>query len=165
MTHDYNTRGKKNAGTFKDALKSIEDNLQKSISGLRDYILNIIDVIIQRLQEDNLKLKERVSCLEYKVIQLEIKNNSLEQYGRKNNLEIKGIPTSISDDELEKTAVVILNSINVNLDSSDVEACHKIFRSKDDKPKKTIKSIANRKFCKKASLNRKKFSFYVQFLC
>ena len=165
MTHDYNTRGKKNADTFKDALKSIEDNLQKSISGLRDYILNIIDVIIQRLQEDNLKLKERVNCLEYKVIQLEIKNNSLEQYGRKNNLEIKGIPTSISDDELEKTAVVILNSINVNLDSSDVEACHKIFRSKDDKPKKTIKSIANRKFCKKASLNRKKFSFYVQFLC
>ena len=52
MTHDYNTRGKKNADTFKDALKSIEDNLQKSISGLRDYILNIIDVIIQRLQEE-----------------------------------------------------------------------------------------------------------------
>ena len=111
------------------------------------------------MQEYNLKLKERVSCLEYKVIQLEIKNNSLEQYGRKNNLEIKGIPTSISYDELEKTAVVILNSINVNLDSSDVEACHKIFRSKDDKPKKTIKPIA--KFCKKALLNRKKLSSVV----
>ena len=34
MTHDYNTRGKKDAGTFEDALKSIEDNLQKSISDL-----------------------------------------------------------------------------------------------------------------------------------
>ena len=69
MTHNYNTIGKKDAGTFEDALKSIEDNLQKSISGLRDNILNIKDVIIQRLQEDKLKLKERVRCLEDKVAQ------------------------------------------------------------------------------------------------
>ena len=61
MTHDYNTRGKKDADTFEDALKSIENNLQKSISGLRDDILKIKDVIIQRLQQGNLKLKERVS--------------------------------------------------------------------------------------------------------
>ena len=69
MTHDYNTIGNKDTGTFEDALKSIEDNLQKSISGLRDDILNIKDVIIQRLQEDNLKLKERIRCLEDKVVQ------------------------------------------------------------------------------------------------
>lgn len=31
----------KDANTFKDALKSIEDNLQKCISGLWDDILNI----------------------------------------------------------------------------------------------------------------------------
>ena len=61
MTHDYNTRGKKDADTFEDALKSIENNLQKSISGLRDDILKIKDVIIQRLQQGNLRLKERVS--------------------------------------------------------------------------------------------------------
>ena len=73
--------------------------------------LNIKDVIFQQLQENNLKLKERVSCLEDKAIQLEIKNNFLEQYQR-NNLEIEGIPTSMSDDELVKTAVAILNSIN-----------------------------------------------------
>ena len=48
MTHDYSTKEKKDAGTFEDALKSIEDNLQKSISGLGDDILNIKDVIIQR---------------------------------------------------------------------------------------------------------------------
>ena len=94
MTHDNNTRGKKDTGTFNDALKSIEDNLQKSISGLRD-ILNIKDVIIQRLEKDNLKLKERVSCLEDKVIQSELKNSFLEQYGRRINLEIKGIPTRL----------------------------------------------------------------------
>ena len=80
----------------------------------------------------------------------------MEQYGRKKNLEIEGTPNSISDDELEKTAAAaILNSINVNLDSSDREACHRIGRSKDGKPKKTIIHIVNRKLCKKALLNRK----------
>ena len=70
MTHAYNTREKKDAGTFEDALKSIEDNLQKSFSGMRDDILNIKDAIIQRLRGDNLKLKEKVSCLVEKVVQL-----------------------------------------------------------------------------------------------
>ena len=58
-----------------------------------------------------IKLKERINCLEDKVVQLEIKDNSLEQYGKRNNLEIMRIPTNMSDDELEKTAVGILNSI------------------------------------------------------
>ena len=31
MTNDYNTRGKKDAGTFEDAWKSNEDNLQKNM--------------------------------------------------------------------------------------------------------------------------------------
>ena len=53
MTHDYNTRGKKDAGTFEDALKSIENNLQKSISGLQDdwlKRLNQVDVIFVLFQ-------------------------------------------------------------------------------------------------------------------
>ena len=70
MPHDYNIREKKDAGTFEDALKSIEDNLQKSFLGMPDDILNIKDAIIQRLRGDNLKLKEKVSCLVEKVVQL-----------------------------------------------------------------------------------------------
>ena len=104
------------------------------------------------------KLKERVRCLEDKVVQLEIKNNSLEQYGRRNNLEIEVIPTSISDDELEKTTVGILNSMNVNLDSSDVEACHRIGRSKDGKPKKTIIHIINWNSARRLYSTEKKLS-------
>ena len=53
MTHDYNTRGKKDAGTFEDALKSIENNLQKSISGLQDdwlKRLNQVNVILVLFQ-------------------------------------------------------------------------------------------------------------------
>ena len=54
MTHDYNIRRKKDDGNFKDALKSIEDNLQKSIFGLQDDMLeglsqvNVISVLFHR---------------------------------------------------------------------------------------------------------------------
>ena len=102
----------------------------------------------------NLKLKERLSCLEDKVVQLEIKNYSLERCGWRNNLEIQVRPTSISDYEVEKTAVGILNSINIDLDSFEVETCPRNGKSKGGKPKKTITRIVNRKFCKKALLSR-----------
>lgn len=53
---------------------------------------------------------------------------------------------------MEKTAVGILNSINVDLDNSDVEACHKNDKSKD------VKTMVNYKFYKKALPNKKKLS-------
>ena len=112
------------------------------------------------MQEYNLKLKERVSCLEDKTVQLEIKNNSLEQYGWRKNLGIEETPTSISDDELEKTDVDTLNSINVNLSSSDIETCHRIGKSKDGKPKKMVIRIVNSKFYKKALLKKIVISYY-----
>ena len=84
---------------------------------------------MQRFQQDSLKSKIRLISLENKAVELEIKNNSLEQYGRRNNLEIEGRPSSISD-ELEKTAVGILNSINADIDSSDMEDWHSMGKSK-----------------------------------
>ena len=84
---------------------------------------------MQCFQQDSLKSKIRLISLENKAVELEIKNNSLEQYGRRNNLEIEGIPSSISD-ELEKTAVGILNSINADIDSSDMEDWHSMGKSK-----------------------------------
>ena len=58
----------------------------------------------------------------------------------------------------EKIVVAIPNSVNINLDSSGEESCHRIGRSEDGKPKKMIIGIVNRKFCKKALLNDKKLS-------
>ena len=155
--HNYKNRGRKQSVSFEEnPLKSLEDHLQKSISGLQEDILNIKDTIIQHFQESTLKSKKRLISLENEAVELEIKNNSLEQYGRNNNLEMTGIPTTISEDELEKTAVGILHSINVDIDSSNVEVCHYMDKSNGGKLKEIIKELANCKFCKKVSLNRKK---------
>lgn len=44
----------------------------------------------------------KISCLESKI-------DSLEQYGRRKNMEINGIPNSISDDKLESTVINVLS--------------------------------------------------------
>ena len=59
-----------------------------------------------------------------KVISLEENSNSLEQYGRRNNFEITGIPDDVFDQNLEKKVIEILDKIDVNVYRKDIEACH-----------------------------------------
>ena len=51
-------------------------------------------------------------------------NSLLEQYGRKNNIEIIVISDGVSDQSLEEKFVYILNEIRVDKSPKDVEACH-----------------------------------------
>ena len=111
MTHQYNTRT--NKGDFQDALASIEQNITNSINSiktdinsiksdissvktdLKDEINNLKDVIIKRLQDENATLRERCSKLEQRLVAFESSTNNLEQYGRRNNIVISGIPDSV----------------------------------------------------------------------
>ena len=85
---------------------------------------------------------------------IESSHDALEQYGRRNNLVISGIPDSVQDSELESTVTSILSDIDVNVESREVEECHRIGKSNNGS-KKTIIRLVNRKYCKKALLNRK----------
>ena len=63
-----------------------------SISELIDEVLNLKDIVIKNLQKDNARLHAKCNYLEKKVVSLEAKLNHLDQYGRRNNLVIPGIP-------------------------------------------------------------------------
>ena len=67
---------------------------------------------------------------------------------------ISGIPNSVQDSDLESTVTSILSDIDVNVESKEVEDCHRIGKSNNGS-KKTIIRFINRKYCKKALLNRK----------
>ena len=69
------------------------DNLDKEM-------LNLKDVIIKDLQVVNQRLRNKINNLEKKAISLEENSNSLERYGRRNILEISGIPDDINDQNL-----------------------------------------------------------------
>ena len=90
----------------------------------------------------------------WKRMPTESSHDALEQYGRRNNLVISSIPDSVQDSHPESTMTSILSDINVNVESREVEECHRIGKSNNDS-KKTIIRFVNRKYWKKALLNRK----------
>ena len=108
------------------------------------------------LQEENKKLLEKCSKLENDVISNESSVNALEQYGRRNNIVVSGIPLHVSDRDLEETVISVLFDIEVNVSPNDVEAYHRIGKPNSNKSKKTIVRSLSRKHCKKALLNRRK---------
>ena len=116
----------------------------------------IKDSIIEALREENSLLHQKIEKLESRISVLETDLNKQDQYSRRNNLDIQGIPDSVSDDQLEEKVIEIFNQINVKIDKFDVEDCHRMGKLK----KTTTVHFVNRKNCKsilekKLSLNRK----------
>ena len=159
--HEYNTRTKK--GNFQEALANLEQNITNSINPvkteLKEKINNLKDVIIKRLQDENVILLERCSKLEQKLVESEYSTNNLEEYGRRNNTVISGIPDSVYVNQLEESVTEILTDINVNETSNDIQACHRI-SNKDTRigGTKTIIHFLNRKHANQALYNKKKLS-------
>ena len=64
--------------------------------------MSIKDAIIDASKEDNAQLRNKVELLEKKLTEFEISWNNLEQYTRRNNIEIQGVPSQISDEKFEE---------------------------------------------------------------
>ena len=78
----------------------------------------------------------------------------LEQYSRRNNIEVSGIPDSVEDNCFEEKFISVFTSIGIDVKSNDIEPCHRIGKSRNSS-KKTIVHFTNRKFAKQALYNRK----------
>ena len=79
----------------------LEAKLLSHFDNLSTEFLNLKVIIIKILQIENEHLRNQVSYLNKKVVSLEANHNILEQYGRRNNIEIIGIPDTVQDNQLE----------------------------------------------------------------
>ena len=57
---------------------------------------------------------------------MEIAKNNHEQYTRRHNIEIHGIPARVKDEHLENKAIDIFRCLKTSTDPSDIEDCHRI---------------------------------------
>ena len=101
------------------------------------------DSIIEALEDENLTLKSRVDPLKEKIIELDISRNKLDQYTRRNNIEIQGIPATVSDDHLEDKVLDICKAMNLTVENSGIKGCHRIDKGN---PKTTIVRFVNINF-------------------
>ena len=82
---------------FAEEISKLRNDLVENFHDLPDEIINMKNIIIRKLKDENAQLKETIANLQHKVIILETATNSVEQYDRRNNIEITGIPDNIED--------------------------------------------------------------------
>ena len=124
-----------------DTISSLETKSLARFDEVQNELPNVKNIIIKNLQEENERLQKRVSFLDKKIISLESKHNMLEQYGRRNNLEITGIPDSVLQQDLENKVVDILNAIGVNVSNDDFEDCHRIEKFETTQKKQLLDTL------------------------
>ena len=126
---------KANENNITNKVVALEDVVSKHTKELNDSIFHIRNRVLTILREENVTLRNRVHTLEARVIKIETQLNRVEQNHRKSNLELDGIPQSVTQEELAPTVVKIYNAISgKKLEVDDVEAVHRLHSKKNPKP-------------------------------
>lgn len=79
--------------------------------------MSVKNTIIHVLKEENLKFQNKVKKLENQLLELDQKNNSLDQYTRSNNLEIQGIVANVADEKLEEKVIDIFSFLGIQVEA------------------------------------------------
>ena len=130
-----------------------------SLSDMEANIINNLVAENKKLQAKCEDLEDINSKLCNRVAKLEKTYWQNDQYQRRNNVEISGIPSTVENVDLEEKVCDIFKSIDVCVESNDFEACHRLPYSRNenrDMPQRTIVRLVNRKTCESALKNRKK---------
>ena len=81
------------------------------------------------MKQENLNARSKVKKLEEQLLELDQKSNSLDQYNRRNNLEIQIIYVNVSDERLEEKVIYIFICLDI-----DVEGVHIGYLLHDEGP-------------------------------
>lgn len=81
-----------------------------------------------------------------------------EQYPRRENLIISGIPACVSQNELESTVINIIQELGFQIGPRDVSACHRLGRGRNGHPARVIVRFVNRKIVDFCLTNKKRLS-------
>ena len=104
-----------NEGCILERLAKVESNELKLYSSYKK-----LEVELGETRRTN-------DILQKQVIELEKDLARLDQYGRRENVEIAGIPNSVNDKALEKEIIKILHNIGMYwIDSYAIVGCHRI---------------------------------------
>ena len=136
-------------GNFNDIL----DDLKKDISDLKSDLPGLksdfskLEADIKVSRNVNFKLSERLLTMERRCC-------ANEQYFRRECLEISGVPASVADKDLESKVLEILEQIDLPIDPTWVEDCHRV--PAKGSSKKVIDKLNRRKDIHRILSNKNK---------
>ena len=108
-------------------------------------------------QKKNKILTGDICNLQNELFNIDVRTIESEQYSRRENIIISGIPDTIKQDGLERKVLEILQSIGLLISSYEIAACHRLRKPRNYQyPAQPIIRFTNRKavdFCLE-NLNR-----------
>lgn len=84
-----------------------------------------LTVEIQSVKSENAQLKNSHTELEKRVVKLELENDALEQYGRRNILRISGIPEQ-NDEDTDDIVLQLASDLDVPMTKHDIDRSHRV---------------------------------------
>ena len=132
-----------------EAINKFNEVITVKLENNKDEIIQSLENEVSSLQNRVDKLESQVRLLEDALINNEIKINNTDQYSRRNNIVIPGIPQSVKYKDLEDKVINALYKVNVKVTKNDIEACHRLGYSR-----KTIVRFVNRKHLFEALKNK-----------
>ena len=129
-------------------IKNLIENQEKKFTSRLEAENASLRADIKKLQEE-LKSKDKL------IFEIEKDVIDLQQYIRRNNIEICGIPNNVEDKNLEKKVLEVCDSLGVDVKEEDIEACHRLKDRNLNGPKRTIVRFVNRKICSKLHSKKK----------
>ena len=121
--------------------KDIKNNILPGLT-IKDLILNSFKEIkanIKLLQDDIKEMKDGLTPVTNQNVSRSVTNNllklenehyELQQYSRRNNVEILGLPDIFTGDRLTGKVAEFCNDVGVMIEIRDIEACHRLFQKK-----------------------------------
>ena len=120
-----------------DVIEDSNSKVEKDLKDINDSITILKENVIEHLLEEKKRLNSKIKNIETdnkifsdKIKDIEKNNAKTEQYDRRNNVELHGIPNYIEHDKLEEKIIDICNEIGVkDVNSNSIESCHRFGRS------------------------------------
>ena len=153
-----------------EILKLNKDKLQKRVLDIMNNIppgLTIKDLIltsfkevktdIKQLQDDIKEMQDGfipvtnqnvIGSVTNNLLKREKEHYEFQQYSRRNNVEILGLPDIFTADHLAETVFGLCSDVGVMVEVRDIEPCHRQKKSNNQLAKRTILRFVNRRFAK-----------------
>ena len=140
-----------------ETISKLKENMRVVVDKLNEIVKVNCEMLekLKHLSEDNAKLMEANDSLYDELYEQKIGITSLDQYGRRENVEFVNIPESINQEQLQKHIIEVMKSVKVNVTDKDIHAVHRIGKQSSRRPRNVIVRFVNRKNAFKLLKNKK----------
>ena len=148
---------------YEERFTSIEDQLKSLKQCTSDFTQQRYDEIQREYEDDTNTYQQPPDStferdIRKKILELDERVIECEQYSRRENLVLSGIPESVSQSNLESTVLEILSAAGFReLGPDDISACHRLAKPRNSRyPARVIVRFLSRKPVDFCLNNRKK---------